>query len=179
MSHVICLALTPDERFVMDHFKAHHSRDDDGRFIVPLPRITNPPLLGESRSSAVRRYLSLERSLGSKGKSEEFHDVMEEYLKLGHAELVPVADLQKPDYESFYLPMHVVLKESSTTTKVSAVFDASAKSSSGFSLNDTLLVGPTVHSSLVDVLLRFRHHHYALTTDVSKMYRAIKLTRSD
>ncbi|XP_041379393.1 uncharacterized protein LOC121392076 [Gigantopelta aegis] len=89
------------------------------------------------------------------------------------------ADLQKPDYESFYLPMHVVLKESSTTTKVRAVFDASAKSSSGFSLNDTLLVGPTVHSSLVDVLLRFRHHRYALTTDVSKMYRAIKLTQSD
>ena len=117
--------------------------------------------------------------MDSKRKSEEFHDVMEEYLKLGHAELVPVADLQKPDYESFYLPMHVVLKESSTTTKVRAVFDASAKSSSGFSLNDTLLVGPTVHSSLVDVLLRFRHHRYALTTDVSKMYRAIKLTQSD
>ena len=173
------LALTPDERFVMDHFKAHHSRDDDGRFIVPLPRITNLPLLGESRSSAVRRYLSLEHSLDSKGKSEEFHDVMEEYLKLGHAELVPVADLQKPDYESFYLPMHVVLKELSTTTKVHAVFDTSAKSSLGFFLNDNLLVGPTVHSSLVDVLLGFRHHRYTLTTDVSKMYRAIKLTQSD
>ena len=132
------LALTPDERFVMDHFKAHHSRDYDGRFIVPLLRITNPPLLGESRSSAVSRYLSLERSLDSKGKSEEFHGVLEEYLKLGHAELVPVADLQKPDYESFYLPMHIVLKESSTTTKVRTVLDASAKSSSGFSLNDTL-----------------------------------------
>ena len=152
----------------MDHFKAHHSRDDDGRFIIPLPRITNPPLLGESRSSAVRRYLSLELSLSSKGKSEEFHDVMEEYLKLGHAELVPVADLQKPDYELFYLPMHVVLKESSTTSKVRTAFHASAKSSSGFSLNDTLLDGPTVHSSLVDVLLRFRHHRYVLTTDVPR-----------
>ena len=173
------LALTPEERFVIEHFKVNHSRDERGGFIVPLPRKTNTPLLGESKSSAVRRYLSLERSLSSKGKSEEFHTVMEEYLKLGHAELVPVADLQKPDNEIFYLLMHVVLKESSTTTKVRAVFDASAKSSSGVSLNDTLLVGPTVHSSLVDVLLRFRHHRYALTTDVSKMYRAIKLTPSD
>ena len=69
---------------------------------------------------------------------------MEKYLKLGHAELVPVADLQKPDNEIFYLPMHIVLKESSTTTNVRAVFGASAKSSSGVSLDDTLLVGPTI-----------------------------------
>ncbi len=173
------LTLTLDERFVTEHFKANHSRDRNGIFTVPLPRVANSPLLGESKSSAVRRYLSLERSLNSKGKSKEFHAVMEEYLELGHAELVPVDDMQKPDNETLYLPMHVVVKESSTTTKIRAVFDASAKSSTGFSLNDTLLVGPTLHSSLVDVLLRFRHHRYALTTDVSKMYRAIKLTPRD
>ena len=75
--------------------------------------------------------------------------------------------------------MHAVKKESSTTTKVRAVFDASAKSSSNASLNDTLLVGPTIHSSLVDVLLRFRLHQIALTADVSKTYRAIELVESD
>ncbi len=56
---------------------------------------------------------------------------------------------------------------------------ASAKSSTGTSLNDTLLVGPTVHPPLIDVLLRFRTHRVALTTDVSKMYRAIELTMDD
>ena len=75
--------------------------------------------------------------------------------------------------------MHVVLKESNTTMILRTVFDASAKSSSGSSLKDTLLVGPTVHSSLVDVLLRFWCHRYALPTNVSEMYRAIKLTPSD
>ena len=158
---------------------ANHSHDKDGWFIVSLPRKTNPPPLGESKSFAVWRYLSLECSLGSRGKSEEFHTVIEEYLKLGHAKLVPVADLQKPDKETFYLPMHVVLKESSTTTKLHTVFDTSAKSSSGSSLNNTILVGPTVYSSFIDVLLRFRRHRYALTADVNKMYCAIKLTQSD
>ena len=47
------------------------------------------------------------------------------------------------------------------------------------SLNDTLLVGPTVHPPLVDVLLRFRLHRVALTADVSKMYRAVELTNDD
>lgn len=98
---------------------------------------------------------------------------------MGHAELVPTADLQKPTSEVFYLLMHAVRKESSSTTKIRAVFDASAKSATGVSLNDTLLVGPTVHSSLIDVLLRFRFHRVALTTDVSKMYRAVELTPSD
>ena len=66
--------------------------------------------------------------------------------------------------------MHVVYKTSSSTTKIIAVFDASAKSASGVSLNDTLLVGPTVHPSLIHVLLRFQMYRIALTADESKMY---------
>ena len=64
---------------------------------------------------------------------------------MGHAEPVPTDDLQKSPKDTFYLPMHAVRKEHSTTTKVRVVFDASAKSASSVSLNDTLLVGPTVH----------------------------------
>ena len=41
------------------------------------------------------------------------------------------------------------------------------------------MVGPTVHSSLIDVLIRFRMHHIALVADISKMYRAIELPPSD
>ncbi len=55
---------------------------------------------------------------------------------------MPADELGKPTSEVFYLPMHAVYKESSSTTKVHAVFDASALSSSDVSLNDKLLVGP-------------------------------------
>ena len=41
------------------------------------------------------------------------------------------------------------------------------------------MVGPTVHPTLVDVLMRFRTYRIALTTDVSRMYRAVLLTESD
>ena len=79
----------------------------------------------------------------------------------------------------FYLPMHMVYKESSSTTEVRVVFDASAKSSTGVSLNDLLLVGPTVHPTLVDVLLRFRLYQVSLSADVSRMYRAVQLEERD
>ena len=172
-------SLSAEERSVVNHFKAHHFREDDGRFVVPLPRKPDAQSLGESRSQAIRRFLSLERSLYTKGQFADFNAVMKEYFEMGHAERVPLIDLQKPYQDTFYLPMHAVRKESSSTTKIRAVFDASAKSSTGVSLNDTLQVGPTVHSSLIDVLLRFRSHRIALTSDVSRMYRAVKLIPSD
>ena len=92
---------------------------------------------------------------------------------------MPEADLEKPTHSVFYLPIHVVRKESSTTTKIRAVFDASAKSLTGVSLNDILIVGPTITLPRIDVLLRFRFHRIALTTDISRMYRAVALDQSD
>ena len=128
--------------------------------------------LGELRSLAIKRFKFLERSLSVRSQLDEFTITMHEYYEMDHAEPVPASELERPCNEVYYLPMHTVRKESSTTNKVRIIFDAFAKSSSGTSLNDQLLVGPTVHSSLVDVLLRFRHHKVALTTDVSRMYRA-------
>lgn len=151
------LNLSVEERMVVQHFSENDYRTKEGRFVVPLPKKPQAKPLGESRSRAVRRFLTLERSLRSKGNFEEFDAVISEYFHMGHAEKVPV-DLHKPVDQVFYLPIHAVRKESSTTTKVRAVFDASAKSSTGVSLNDLLLVGPTIHPSLIDVLLRFRFH---------------------
>ena len=79
--------------------------------------------------------------------------------------------------EVFYLPMHVVCKKSSSTTKLYAVFDASNPSSTSVSLNGILLVGPTVHSSLIDVLLCFRMHR--ITADVSRKYHGVFLDAAD
>ena len=59
------------------------------------------------------------------------------------------------------------------TTKPRVVFDASAKSISGSSLNDQFLDGPTFHPPLIDVLLRFRCFKVAMSTDVSKIYRGV------
>ena len=121
--------LSPEESSAVQHFKANQTRTKDGRFVVPLPKRENAKHLGESRSQAVQRFLSLERSLWSSKQFQNFAAVMEEYFELGHAETVPQADPNKPPQEIFYLPMHAVHKESSTTTKICAVFDASMKTS--------------------------------------------------
>ena len=102
----------------MKHFETHHSCSSSGQFVVPLPRKVNASVIGESRSQAVRRFLHLEKSLSVKRLSKQFNDVINEYFDEGHAEPIPVTDLKKTRSEVFYLPMHIVQKESSTTTKV-------------------------------------------------------------
>ena len=164
-----------EEKSVMKHFKENHIRDDKGRYIVSLPRKIDVESLGESRPQAVRRFLTLERSLRSKEQFQDFADAMHEYFEMDHAELIPASEIKKPCTEAYYLPMHCVRKEESSTSKVRVVFDASAKTTSGVSLNDQLMVGPTLHPQLIDVLLRFRSHKVALTADVSRMYRAVLL----
>ena len=172
-------SFSPEERSVVQHFKDHHSHDSDGHFIIPLPKKHLSKPLGESRSQKVRRYKSLERSLRSRGVYEEFNMMMEEYFEKKNTELVPEDELEKPTSKDFYLPMHAVYKDSSSTTKVHAVFDASALSSTAVALNNNLLVGPTVYSSLVDVLISLHLHRIALTTDISRMYRMVLLEESD
>ncbi|XP_055680362.1 uncharacterized protein LOC129788386 [Lutzomyia longipalpis] len=70
----------------------------------------------------------------------------------------------------YYMPHHGVLKESSATTKWRMVYNASAKTSTGYSLNDLLRIGPVVQPDLIRILLGFRQHQYAMTADISKMY---------
>ncbi|XP_017796984.1 PREDICTED: uncharacterized protein LOC108578211 [Habropoda laboriosa] len=90
-----------------------------------------------------------------------------------------MSEVEPRDTEGFYLPHHAVMKPTSTTTKVRVVFDGSAKSSSGLSLNDALLTGPTIQDDLFTLLARFRTHAYVLTGDLEKMYRQFLVKRED
>ena len=89
-------SLSIEERAVARHFESNHSRSEEGRFIVPPPKDSNARPIDESRSQAVNRFLSLERSLNQKGCFQEFNTVMQEYLDLKHAEAIPMPDLEKP-----------------------------------------------------------------------------------
>ena len=126
---------------------------------------------------AYSRFISNEASIRRRNIYPEYQAVVQEYVDLGHAELVP-PDEPEPNL-SFFMPMHCVLKESSSTTKLRVVFDGSAASSSGISLNSALQVGPQLQPTLGIILMKFRSYPVALSADISKMYRAIELSSTD
>lgn len=52
--------------------------------------------------------------------------------------------------------------------KIRVVFDASAKSVTGVSLNECLYAGPKLQLDIVDVLTLFRTHKYVFSTNICK-----------
>ena len=54
------LALLIEEKTVQEYFDTAHMKNENGRFIVPLPRKANVDPLGDSRVLAVKRFLSLD-----------------------------------------------------------------------------------------------------------------------
>lgn len=81
--------------------------------------------------------------------------------------------IEEVEESKYFIPHHCVLRPESSTTKLRLVFDALSKTSSGKSLNDILLIGPSFQSELFTILLRFRLPRFLFTTDMEKMYRQI------
>ncbi|XP_062531657.1 uncharacterized protein LOC134201239 isoform X1 [Bombyx mori] len=160
-------AQTEEERACEEHFIRTTTRNSEGRFCVRVPLNQSPEVLGDSYTQAERRFLALEKRLQRSPEYKRLYsNFMQEYQSLGH--MTQVDSYESPCY---FMPHHGVFRELSTTTKLRAVFDASAPSSSGKSLNDLQLVGPPIQGDLVSILLRFRQHKYVACADVEKMYR--------
>ncbi|XP_062699493.1 uncharacterized protein LOC134284534 [Aedes albopictus] len=168
-----------DEQKCEDYYRETVSRDPSGRYVVRMPKHPeHDRMLGSSKLSAVRRLKWLELKLAKDENMRiQYHDFLREYVALGH--MTPVPDNEECSSNVFYLPHHPVLKESSSTTKVRVVFDGSAKTSSGCSLNDSLLVGPVVQDELISLILRFRKFPVALVADIEKMYRQVSMNPAD
>ena len=172
--------LSPQDTAVQEHYSTTHVFSPPaGRYVVTLPKRETTLQLGESRKTALNRYLRNEQSLMKKGNWAQFQAVVQEYQTLGHAQLVNPQELCIPVQHSYFLPMHAVFKSSSTSTKLKVVFDASCPTTSGASLNDILAAGPTLHPNLDTILICFRSYRVALSGDVGKMYREVMLCQPD
>ncbi|XP_062533973.1 uncharacterized protein LOC134202990, partial [Armigeres subalbatus] len=167
--------LSEEEAVVEEHFKQTHARNECGRYVVRLPFNNKKCQLGDSFVGAKKRYERLMISLSKNPERRmQYSECMAEYLALGHMKQV-----DDPSEDGYYIPHHAVYKASSSTTKTRVVFDVQAKTTSGVSLNDTIMVGPTVQSDLIEVILRFCGHQVVLTADVPKMYRQVGMHPED
>ncbi|EZA53844.1 hypothetical protein X777_06648 [Ooceraea biroi] len=169
---------TEEEKRCEKQFLETTTRDADGRFIVRLP-VRPGIILGESRSQAQRRFEQLERRLVKQPQIKQVYcEFMREYEELHH--MILVEDLESlKNKESYFIPHQAVVRPDSVTTKLRVVFDASAKTTFGTSLNDKLMPRPNLQKDLLHITLRFRVHEYVVTVDIKKMFRQIFIHQKD
>lgn len=153
-------------------YTATTHRIEGGRYVVRMP-FKDITVLGRSRQRALKRFYAIEGKLRhDEDLRIAYYKFMREYIDLGH--MTPVEeDIYADGNDVFYLPHHPVLKPTSTSTKVRVVFDGSASTSNGLSLNDILYTGPQVQQDLMSILLRFRLHRYVITGDIEKFFRQV------
>lgn len=160
------------------HFEETYKRDSNGRYEVRMPFSTNHTELGDSLEAAPQHFKGMERRLQRNPKlKHDYINFLREYDSLGH--MTKIDSPNDNAAQTYYLPHHCVIKEDSTTTKLTVVFDASAKTTSGLSLNDVTKTGPVIQRDLFSIVLNFRKHNIVLTADIEKMYRQVNVSMSD
>ncbi|XP_076298362.1 uncharacterized protein LOC143217705 [Lasioglossum baleicum] len=170
-------SLTPQENQCEQHFTTTYSRDATGRFIVRLPFIKPIPddFLGDSfrgaAASLKRLTTQLQHNDEVKARYTEF---IREYVTLGH-----MTQLSSIDKTRTFIPHRAVLREESQTTKLRVVFNASHKTSSGYSINDLLHTGPKLQQDITRIILNWRLHEFVLVAHIEKMFRQIVVHSQD
>lgn len=159
---------------VENFYQKTTKRNLDGSYTVCIP-FKEGKELGLSRPRALARRLQTEKELATMPTLKvKYNETLEEYLTLG---LMTLADHTEPTL--YFLPHQAVIKEDSTTTPVRVVFDASAKTSNNRSFNDVQYIGPKLQQDLTMLILKFIQKPIAVISDITKMYRQIKIAKED
>ncbi|XP_017797537.1 PREDICTED: uncharacterized protein LOC108578673 [Habropoda laboriosa] len=109
--------LSKSEEACETHFCKNTKRDAEGRYVVALPFNGREQQLGESKSRATKRFLSLKRKLQQEPETkQQYHEVMQEYIDLGHMSRVGTDQTTN----GFYLPHHGVKKNHEPNDKTSS-----------------------------------------------------------
>ena len=161
--------LENDNDKVIDHFR-RTSRIVEGRYEVCWPwKLLNPELPSNYRMARARlRTLVASSDLT---KLTAYNNVFKEYLEKGIIEEAP----PQSNYLTHYLPHRAIFQKG----KIRVVYNASASSKGGRSMNSLVHKGPSLQENIVMLLVNFRINTVGITADIEKAYLQISLNRVD
>lgn len=137
-----------DQQIVHAEFKEQLQRSPEGWYETGLPWRSNHPPLPSNEIGSLQRLNGLTKKLKRDGHIEEYDAVIRGQIEEGIVEKAP----EVPTSKEFYIPHKCVIKESSETTKLRVVYDASARANpEAPSLNECLYTGPPLQNKLWDV----------------------------
>ena len=156
------------------------TRNLGDRYEVPMLWATPNVELPDNRPMAMKRYTTLERRLRAKSDLYKgMKAVIDGYLTSDppHARKMSPEEAGTVSKRTWYLPIHPVTNPNKPG-KIRVVNDAAAEYKN-VSLNNSLLTGPDMLSSLVGTLLRFRTGPIAIAADIEAMFHQVRVSRED
>uniref|UniRef100_A0A7E4ZZU5 Integrase catalytic domain-containing protein n=1 Tax=Panagrellus redivivus TaxID=6233 RepID=A0A7E4ZZU5_PANRE len=119
-----------------------------------------------------KRLENVQTTMQKQGILDKYDSIINEQQQSGLIlEFDPETD---PGYH--YLPHHAVVNPDKETTKVRGVFDASAKTKDGKSLNDCILSGKPPVNSLAEITLYARCANIVVSSDVQSAFLTVNLS---
>ncbi|XP_055590290.1 uncharacterized protein LOC129742417 [Uranotaenia lowii] len=149
------------------------------RFETGLLWAEDDVVFPDSFPMAVKRWKSLQVRMDRiSGISENIAKQLQEYVDKGYAHRITEEEIKDTEPgKAWYLPINYVLNPNKPG-KVRIVWDAAAKVQ-GVSLNDRLLKGPDMISSLPSVINCFRERKVAFGGDIREMFHQIRIRSQD
>ena len=152
------------------------TRDKDGSYVVRFPWKENHPFLPSNFAICDRQTRALARRLARQP------DLLRLYgnLIFDQEQRNFIKRAPNPNTNGIhYIPHHPVRKNS-PTTPIRIVYNCSCRQSPKHaSLNDCLMTGDPALTDLCAIVIRFRLHCYALSTDIEKAFLHVKLADQD
>ena len=167
------------ESFMNTYQRNCISRDKDGSYVVSFPWMPNHPVLPTNQVICERQTRALAKKMGRQPDLLQLYgNIINEQEQRNFIEQVQLPDIQSSKLVH-YIPHHPVRKNS-PTTPIRIVYNCSCRQSrNNASLNDCLMVGNPPLIDTHNILIRFRSHCYALSTDIEKAFLHVKLAECD
>lgn len=135
-------------------------------------RLPDSKTMAKKRTECLHRRMAREPEL-AKALAEKIAD----YLNKGYARKLSPVEIAEQRKRVWYMPVFPVFNPNKPG-KLRIVWDAAAVSG-GISLNDVLMKGPDLNTSLPSVLYKFREHAVAVSGDIREMFHQVRMNDED
>ena len=169
-------SMSVNDQKVMNHWN-DNVEFRDGHYILPIPfkeedqRFPNNIKGIDERMSSLRRKL-----LKDDGLRLRYDREIKDFLRDGHAELVPANEINGMPGRTWLLPIFDV-KNPFKPEKFRLIHDAKWEFR-GVSLNKMALSGPDLSNSLIGILLRMRQEQITVMADIKSMFFQVKVSEN-
>ena len=173
--HPLDRAGQEEEDPALDHFKLTMTRLPSGQYQLKLPFKQNCPTVPSNFEIAKKQVISRINKLKKDGLLQKYDEQIQNYIRDGQIEIVPLSEREAPSGEAHYLTHHGVVKPGKNTP-LRVVFNASLGKPS---LNDCLHTGKNRVPLMIDILMRLRLHRILITGDYRKAFLHVSISPED